>query len=408
MEDNAKNMIYGGTGENILDQILNWLLTEPDRIAIFKLVHIYIYCYKKYYTPAQLLQIIINLWNKEPPTEDDTQFVSKNRSAIVLFLSGWFESQCYIFGKENQIDEDFNGDVGENLQNFINSLPTEYQKPLLAKFENAKKPCEPTIILFKPSKSKIKIRPNKLFNILHIKPSRIAEEWTLMDIKGMLSIRKSEFLNPGSNWDKMLKRSAMFTRWVASEIVEKSTVSKRVKAYKRFIKMGVRFLELKNFNGLMCLWGGLNTISVDRLKKTKKKLPKQYFDIIKAFENQLSEENNFRKLRTAMSKYLSSHQPVMPWFELISKMRNWMTNYEDYLVNDTNEKIWNFGKMYVLGSQIITFDKYQNINRNVDLQLDDNDSNIAIRTFLEHLPTYPDEMLFKFSEFCEKNKTVST
>jgi len=109
-----------------------------------------------------------------------------------------------------------------------------------------------------------------------------------------------------------------------------------------------------------------------------------------------------------MSKYLSSHQPVMPWFELISKMRNWMTNYEDYLVNDTNEKIWNFGKMYVLGSQIITFDKYQNINRNVDLQLDDNDSNIAIRTFLEHLPTYPDEMLFKFSEFCEKNKTVST
>jgi len=257
-DENGKNMIYGGTGENILLQLLNWLLTEPDRLGIFKLVHIYIYCSPLSPTPLQLLQMIIKLWNKDPPTEDYIDYTSKNRSSIMLFLSGWFESQY---------EEDFNGDVGELLQNFINSMPKEYMTPLLAKFENVKKTVEPSIILFKPSKSKIKVHSNKLINILHIKPSKLAEQWTLMDIRGILSIKKSEFLNPGNNWERMLKRSIMFTRWVASEIVEKSTVSKRVEAYKRFINMGVRFLELKNFNGLMCLWGGLNTISVDRLKK---------------------------------------------------------------------------------------------------------------------------------------------
>jgi len=104
-----------------------------------------------------------------------------------------------------------------------------------------------------------------------------------------------------------------------------------------------------------------------------------------------------------MSKHLSTHHPVIPWFELLSKMRNWISNYDDYLYPESNEKYWNFNKMYIIGSQIITFDKYQNIIRNVDLQLDENDSNVAIRTFLEHLPTYSDDMLFRFSELCEKD-----
>lgn len=43
---------------------------------------------------------------------------------------------------------------------------------------------------------------------------------------------------------------------------------------KRFVQIALVFLENHNFNGLMSVWGGLNSVSVHRLNKTKKKLPK--------------------------------------------------------------------------------------------------------------------------------------
>jgi len=167
--------------------------------------------------------------------------------------------------------------------------------------------------------------------------------------------------------------------------------------------MGVKFLELKNFNGLMSVWGGLNTVFVHRLKKTKKKLPKSYLSILQAFEKQLCESNNFQRLRAAMEKYLSLKQPIVPWFELISKNRNWVNHYHDYLQIESEEKMWNFMKMFVLGSQIINFCQYQNVNSVFDLQLDEShSSNVSIRSFLEHLPVYSDDKLWKLSLRCEK------
>jgi len=41
--------------------------------------------------------------------------------------------------------------------------------------------------------------------------------------------------------------------------------------------MAIKFLELKNFNGLMCVWAGLNAGAVNRLKRTKKKTAKITF-----------------------------------------------------------------------------------------------------------------------------------
>jgi len=104
-----------------------------------------------------------------------------------------------------------------------------------------------------------------------------------------------------------------------------------------------------------------------------------------------------------MDKHLVKNQPFVPWFELISKMRNWVDNYDDYLISTSEEKMWNFSKMYVLGNQIFTFDKYQNVNKVFDLQLDESHaSNVAIRSFLEHLPTYNDDKLYELSYKCEK------
>jgi len=176
------------------------------------------FCYKLYWTPKELLDSIILLWDRKPPENDNIEnFEAKNKSAIMLFLSGWFESQY---------DEDFIKDTRELLISFIEQLPIEYKKPLQSKIANVKKKVEPSLFLFKTSKKKVKILSGNMIDILHIKPSRIAEQWTLIDLRNFMSIKKGEFLKLGTHWERMIKRSVMFTRWVASEIVEKKKRSK--------------------------------------------------------------------------------------------------------------------------------------------------------------------------------------
>jgi len=103
----------------------------------------------------------------------------------------------------------------------------------------------------------------------------------------------------------MLKRGALLSRWVASEVVQNVQTSKRVEVMRRFVNVIIRFLENNNFNGAMCIWGGLNTVSVHRLTKTKKKLSKQILEIWNALEKKFSEENNFGAVRKSCKEKTS-------------------------------------------------------------------------------------------------------
>jgi len=173
---------------------------------------------------------------------------------------------------------------------------------------------------------------------------------------------------------------------------------------RRFITVIMRFLENNNFNGAMCIWGGLNTYSVLRLSKTKKRLPKQTSEIWAALESKLSEENNFVKVRKASKNKLANGEPVVPWFELINKARNSACEYDDFLptLSPSDPHLLNFSKMQLLGEQIISFEKFKQSIENIDLfHEDDNKVDSIIRTYLEHLPTYPDEVLYKMSCRCE-------
>lgn len=214
--------------------------------------------------------------------------------------------------------------------------------------------------------------------------------------------------NSCPNWDKMLRRGALLSRWVASEIVQNVQTNKRVEVMRRFINVIMRFLENNNFNGAMCIWGGLNTVSVHRLSKTKKRLPKQTAEIWSLLEKKLSEENNFGAVRKAAKNKLSNNEPVVPWFELINKARNSACEYGDYLPTSspTDQPLLNFSKIKVIGEQIMSFEKFKQSIENVDLyHEDDNKVDSIIRTYLEHLPTYPDEVLWKMSCRCESGET---
>jgi hypothetical protein len=288
----------------------------------------------------------------------------------------------------------------------LDELHQDFKKPLLAKINNVKLKPLPTLYLFEPFRySKLKLEPGK-FGFLDLKNRQIAEQWTILDMRNFVAISRNEYTQLDKNtpnWDKMLKRGALLSRWVASEIVQNSQTSKRIEVVRRFINVIMRFLEYNNFNGAMCIWGGLNTVSVHRLVKTKKRLPKQTSEIWAALEKKLSEENNFSSVRKAAKNKVGNGEPVVPWFELINKVRNSACEYADYLPSASPDTLLlNFFKMKLLGEQIFTFEKFKRSIENVDLYHDDdNKVGSIIRTYLEHLPTYGDDVLLKMSRKCE-------
>jgi hypothetical protein len=398
-----KNMIYGGTFPMIIDTLLEWMVTEPDRAEIYKLISIFLFSYRKYAKEVECLQHLIHYWNEPAPIafnqKEKEGWFAKRRTAVTFFLSNWFDVQYIDFE---------NGRALQMLDAFLDEIPHEYKKPLIAKIQNAiKQRPTPSLYLFEPSKViKGKLEPGK-FGFLDIKTRQIAEQWTLLDMRNFMSITRSEYVQIGKsspNWEKMLRRGALISRWVASEVVQNVQMSKRVEVFRRFINVAIRFLEINNFNGAMCIWGGLNTVSVHRLTKTKKKLPKQVLDIWNSLESNFSEENNFGGVRKATKKKLNNKEPVVPWFELINKARNSVSEYADYLPSalPTDPPLLNFSKIHLMGEQILTFENYKRAIENVDLyHEEDNKLDSMIRTYLEHLPTYPDEVLWKMSCRCE-------
>jgi len=69
--------------------------------------------------------------------------------------------------------------------------------------------------------------------------------------------------------------------------------------------------------------------------------------------------------------------------------------------------IINFSKVHLIGEQIFSFEQYKNLNEKIDLNFTENSDNRnsntdqMIRSYLEHLPTYSEEVLWKFSLQCE-------
>jgi len=61
-------IISSGTIEKIVWKLLEWLVTDPERKAIFKLVSVFILCTPRHITTLDLLRILDSFWNTEDQT----------------------------------------------------------------------------------------------------------------------------------------------------------------------------------------------------------------------------------------------------------------------------------------------------------------------------------------------------
>jgi len=258
--------------------------------------------------------------------------------------------------------------------------------------------------MFSPKKKKKLVLGR--FGFLDLKIEQVADQWTLLDMRNFMQIKTEDFLVPSEPWNQMLLRANLFTRWVTSEIVQVEDISQRAEIFRRFILVALRFLENNNFNGLMCVWGGLTSVSVHRLTKTAKKLPRREQEIYHSLEQKLVGAGMFSQLRQAISKKFEEGDPVVPWFELINRLRLQACESPDYV--DAEKRYINFAKIQLLGEQVLHLIKQQALISTIALFHDeDNKIDKIIRSYLEHLPTFSDEVLWRFSCRCEPEPGAS-
>eukprot|EP01126_Amoeba_proteus_P044946 TRINITY_DN5015_c0_g2_i1.p1 TRINITY_DN5015_c0_g2~~TRINITY_DN5015_c0_g2_i1.p1 ORF type:complete len:168 (+),score=17.17 TRINITY_DN5015_c0_g2_i1:114-617(+) len=146
-----------------------------------------------------------------------------------------------------------------------------------------------------------------------------SQQITLLDQSLFGRLEKEEFEHLGWTKDDKLTRSPNImkiiffsnkvTHWVAGEILSTNDIKRRVECLEWFIRLGMEFLSLKNFNSAGNIHAGLAHTSVFRLTKTWKR-------ISPARLSEWKELDNFFGLdqpdRTVYVKVIENHDNTKP------------------------------------------------------------------------------------------------
>merc|ERR1712012_1261945 len=92
-------------------------------------------------------------------------------------------------------------------------------------------------------------------------------------VEDLFEIR-SRYGTPNLNTFSALVNREMM--WVITEIVSETSLYKRMRAIKQFIKIARQCKETQNFNSMFAIISGLGHGAVARLKSSWEKLPTKY------------------------------------------------------------------------------------------------------------------------------------
>jgi len=180
----------------------------------------------------------------------------------------------------------------------------------------------------------------------------------------------------------------MVSQWVSTEIVNSGSLKQRALAIERFIQLGQRFVELKNFNALMEMLAGLNRGSVQRLKKTWSAVSSSALDTFAELNTLMDPKHNFKNYREMVKKSLSGPY-CLPYIGMY--LRD-ITFIEDGNQDKTGdlvnlEKIQLLGKLY---KEVLQLQKGRYPFVEDELQ-----------SYFKKLLTTPEELLYKHSQAVE-------
>eukprot|EP01104_Vermistella_antarctica_P005891 TRINITY_DN16638_c0_g1_i1.p1 TRINITY_DN16638_c0_g1~~TRINITY_DN16638_c0_g1_i1.p1 ORF type:complete len:497 (-),score=131.35 TRINITY_DN16638_c0_g1_i1:148-1638(-) len=246
--------------------------------------------------------------------------------------------------------------------------------------------------------------PRAKTNFLDMNVTEVAEALTLLESRMYLAIRPSEFLNlawkgqlrseRSAHVVSMVERFNMVSFWVATEVVLCSDIKKRIAMLKKFIALAERCLELGNYNTVMEILGGINNVSVQRLKKTWEALPEKYATNLSELNEMMETKHNYKRYRDSLQNEKGAVVPYLGIF-----LRD-LTFIEEGNPNYIDTKYINFQKMLLLGAVVQEVQQFQTKTYALEKRR-------GLERFLSKLLVLPDEVLYKHSLQAEPpNKEV--
>lgn len=190
-------------------------------------------------------------------------------------------------------------------------------------------------------------------SFLDIPPEEIARQLAAREWKLWHGIRKNEFL-PGA-WTcpekekkaphivKMIRASNERTNWTIWEILSRKELNERGIAINHLISIADYSLKLQNFNAVMEIYAGLQSVAIHRLKNTWDLLTPKSVDILKRMEKLFDPEGNWANFREVLNK---TTPPCIP--------------YLGFFLTDLTF-IYDGNPSLIMGTELINFAKWRTV-----------------------------------------------
>jgi len=283
--NNGRPVIKGGNIEKLVERLTYEKYNDTKYMKAFMLT------FRSFTTPTELLQLLINRFNLQPPTGTDkktfeTGVLKVVRLRVFNVLKHWLNNAFYDFRNDeslmNTIKKFIKKEMQPVMENPANSLEGIISKKLTTgdkEYEHIFTGDPPAPII--PNN----ITPQNKNLIMTYSAKELARQLTLIEYKLFASIKPSECVSQhwmskkkeelAPNILKMISRFNDVSNWVASEIVKCTDLEQRTKVLKMVIDIAEHCYELNNYNAVMEIISGLHSSSVYRLKASWGGLPKK-------------------------------------------------------------------------------------------------------------------------------------
>ncbi|KAJ8023170.1 Rap guanine nucleotide exchange factor 2 [Holothuria leucospilota] len=194
-------------------------------------------------------------------------------------------------------------------------------------------------------------------SFLQLDPIEVATQLSLRDYKIFQRIESTDFIDnlfdlprPVQDSDALkefedLVNLEMF--WVVTEVCCETSIVKRAKILKHFIKIAKHCKDCRNFNSMFSLISGLGHGSVSRLKNTWDKVPSKYIKMFEDLNEFLDPSRNMSKYRNLLNAE-NAQPPLLPFFPVVKKDLTFI-----HLGNKTEvDGLINFEKLRMIAKEV--------------------------------------------------------
>eukprot|EP01122_Echinamoeba_exundans_P009634 TRINITY_DN3451_c0_g1_i1.p1 TRINITY_DN3451_c0_g1~~TRINITY_DN3451_c0_g1_i1.p1 ORF type:complete len:1302 (-),score=280.44 TRINITY_DN3451_c0_g1_i1:19-3480(-) len=311
-----RNFVSYATVEGLLS-----VLTEQQDTAF---IETFIMCYEYFLTTPLLLQKLITTFFRgklQTTSTASNRLVAQLR--IVNVMKKLVELRYWHFKDDkssyNILAKFINrlitsGD--EHERSWARALSTSMkQNSDFTRMEVSFEPPSPRTLKALPSLPKPANR-----TVTDFSTRQLARHLTLVDHELWSSIKIEEFYHKAfekgdkeqrtPNLQKYIKRFNDVTNWVVAAILQAQKRKDRVNVIVKFIRLMYELKTIKNFNGMMAVFGALNMIAIQKLKKTWKDVPKKAMDLMRAVGDILPSTGNMKAYRDTIR---DAAPPALPF-----------------------------------------------------------------------------------------------